>query len=75
MCTEDSILGLANVVSGRRYILKIGMALDFIFFISTFTGGYNLANAARLWTYLTSIILGKPISNEIPEHKVCCVKF
>jgi acetoin utilization deacetylase AcuC-like enzyme len=35
-----------------------------------FLGGYNLPNAARLWTYLTSIIADKPISNEIPEHKV-----
>lgn len=32
-------------------------------------GGYNFANTARLWTYLTSIIINKEISNEIPEHK------
>ncbi|KAF4528781.1 hypothetical protein B566_EDAN017113 [Ephemera danica] len=32
-------------------------------------GGYNSANAARLWTYLTSLIVGKEISNDIPDHK------
>ncbi|KAF9073050.1 Arginase/deacetylase [Rhodocollybia butyracea] len=33
-------------------------------------GGYNGPNAARAWTYLTSIILGKPIpvSTNIPDH-------
>uniref|UniRef100_F6Q004 Histone deacetylase 8 n=1 Tax=Callithrix jacchus TaxID=9483 RepID=F6Q004_CALJA len=34
-----------------------------------FTGGYNLANTARCWTYLTGVILGKTLSSEIPDHE------
>lgn len=34
------------------------------------TGGYNLANTARCWTYLTGVILGKTLSSEIPDHEV-----
>nr|CAD7406824.1 unnamed protein product [Timema cristinae] len=32
-------------------------------------GGYNLANTARYWTYLTSILLDQKIPSEIPEHR------
>jgi len=34
-------------------------------------GGYNSPNAARAWTYLTSIAMGQPLSldTEIPDHK------
>uniref|UniRef100_A0A673AV89 Histone deacetylase 8 n=1 Tax=Sphaeramia orbicularis TaxID=375764 RepID=A0A673AV89_9TELE len=32
-------------------------------------GGYNLANTARCWTYLTATVLGKTLSSEIPDHK------
>ncbi|XP_060688640.1 histone deacetylase 8 [Hemiscyllium ocellatum] len=32
-------------------------------------GGYNHANTARCWTYLTAIILGKTLSSEIPDHE------
>ncbi|KAF8880021.1 histone deacetylase complex protein [Infundibulicybe gibba] len=33
-------------------------------------GGYNSPNTARAWTYLTSIMLGKPLNleAEIPDH-------
>jgi len=33
-------------------------------------GGYHSANAARAWTYLTSIALDKPLDldTEIPDH-------
>ncbi|KAK3907984.1 Histone deacetylase 8, partial [Frankliniella fusca] len=31
-------------------------------------GGYNLPNAARCWTYLTSLILNCNISSEIPDN-------
>ncbi|CAE6417409.1 unnamed protein product [Rhizoctonia solani] len=33
-------------------------------------GGYNSPNAARAWTYLTSIITGQPLSvnDDIPDH-------
>lgn len=30
-------------------------------------GGYNFPNAARLWAFLTSIIVGEQISEDIPE--------
>lgn len=33
-------------------------------------GGYNLANTARCWTYLTAAVLGKTLSSEIPDHEV-----
>ncbi|XP_036858886.2 histone deacetylase 8 isoform X4 [Manis javanica] len=33
-------------------------------------GGYNLANTARCWTYLTGVILGKTLSSEIPDHEI-----
>ena len=39
-------------------------------FLSLFLGGYNKANAARLWTAITATILNTPVSSEIPEHKV-----
>ncbi|KAF9902784.1 Histone deacetylase 8 [Linnemannia zychae] len=32
-------------------------------------GGYNTASTARCYAYLTSQILGRTISEEIPEHK------
>lgn len=33
-------------------------------------GGYNLANTARCWTFLTAAVLGKTLSSEIPDHEV-----
>lgn len=32
-------------------------------------GGYNYPNTARYWTYLTSLLVNQPLSNDIPEHK------
>ncbi|XP_061816882.1 histone deacetylase 8 [Nerophis lumbriciformis] len=32
-------------------------------------GGYNLANTARCWTYLTAAVLGKPLASDIPDHE------
>lgn len=37
---------------------------------SSGAGGYNLANTARCWTYLTAVVLGKTLSSEIPDHEV-----
>lgn len=34
------------------------------------SGGYHIANTARCWTYLTSVIVGKHISSSIPENPV-----
>ncbi|XP_046384410.1 histone deacetylase 8-like [Ischnura elegans] len=31
-------------------------------------GGYNLTNTAKCWTFLTSIIVGKTLSSDIPDH-------
>ncbi|XP_034234102.1 histone deacetylase 8-like isoform X2 [Thrips palmi] len=31
-------------------------------------GGYNITNAARCWTYLTSLILGCNIATDIPDN-------
>ncbi|KAF3837371.1 hypothetical protein F7725_004835 [Dissostichus mawsoni] len=38
-------------------------------FPSASPGGYNLANTARCWTYLTAAVLGKTLSSEIPDHE------
>ncbi|KAK3567654.1 hypothetical protein QTP86_020402 [Hemibagrus guttatus] len=32
-------------------------------------GGYNLANTARCWTYLTGTVLEQTLSSEIPDHE------
>lgn len=42
--------------------------LPFIFLI----GGYNEANVARCWTYLTAIITGQEheFSTDIPDNEV-----
>lgn len=32
-------------------------------------GGYNPANVARCWAFLTSLIVEEELSNEIPDHK------
>lgn len=38
--------------------------------VSIQTGGYNLTNTSRYWTYLTSVICGaaEELDDEIPEH-------
>lgn len=49
---------------------------DYVFLLicvcvpSLYSGGYNLANTARCWTYLTAEVLGKTLSSEIPDHEV-----
>ena len=35
-----------------------------------YVGGYNFPNTARLWAYLTSLVVKQPLSNDIPEHRV-----
>lgn len=32
-------------------------------------GGYNLANAARLWCSITGLLMKKKLANDIPEHE------
>lgn len=32
-------------------------------------GGYNMPNTARYWTFLTSVICGKPIGDDIPDNE------
>ncbi|KAL1138657.1 hypothetical protein AAG570_008719 [Ranatra chinensis] len=32
-------------------------------------GGYNLPNTAKCWTYITSVIIGCELHNDIPEHE------
>ncbi|CAB3987103.1 histone deacetylase 8-like [Paramuricea clavata] len=33
-------------------------------------GGYNFPNAARCWTYITAMVLGKKLPEDIPDHEV-----
>ena len=35
------------------------------------SGGYNIPNVAKCWTYITAQLLGREISDDIPEHEVC----
>lgn len=48
------------------------MILSFLMMILTISiiGGYNMANTARCWTYLTSVVLDRLLPNDIPEHEV-----
>lgn len=32
------------------------------------TGGYHHPNAARLWTSLTALVIGKTLDEDIPDH-------
>lgn len=43
----------------------------FIFCLSLILGGYNFANTARYWTYLTSIIckLREPLNTDVPDNQ------
>jgi len=36
-----------------------------------YLGGYNHANTARCWAYLTGIVVGRKLPSDIPDHKVC----
>ncbi|KAK5643273.1 hypothetical protein RI129_007118 [Pyrocoelia pectoralis] len=38
-------------------------------------GGYDAANTARYWTYLTSLIINKPIDNDIPDSSEYFMKY
>ncbi|KAK4886153.1 hypothetical protein RN001_002424 [Aquatica leii] len=38
-------------------------------------GGYNIPNTARYWTYLTSLILDKPLGDEIPDCSEYFTKY
>lgn len=50
-----------------RFIIKLDIKLANCTCIS---GGYNHANTARCWAYLTAIVLGKKLPSDIPDHKV-----
>lgn len=41
------------------------------FFVCEFQGGYNFQNAARCWTYLTSVICKSKdsLDNDIPDNR------
>ncbi|EDO32559.1 predicted protein [Nematostella vectensis] len=32
-------------------------------------GGYNMVNTSRCWTYVTGVILDRPLPRDIPEHE------
>uniref|UniRef100_T1ILY2 Histone deacetylase domain-containing protein n=1 Tax=Strigamia maritima TaxID=126957 RepID=T1ILY2_STRMM len=71
-CGVDGLAGdpmeafnLTPVALGNciRYLLNWKLPILFLG-----GGGYNVPNAARCWTYLTSLIVGKNISNDIPDN-------
>uniref|UniRef100_T1JJ77 Histone deacetylase n=1 Tax=Strigamia maritima TaxID=126957 RepID=T1JJ77_STRMM len=73
-CGVDGLAGdpmeafnLTPVALGNciRYLLNWKLPILFLG-----GGGYNVPNAARCWTYLTSLIVGKNISNDIPDNHV-----
>ena len=38
--------------------------------LNSLSGGYNVNNAARCWTYLTAVALNQQLPLDIPEHEV-----
>jgi acetoin utilization deacetylase AcuC-like enzyme len=76
-CGADSLYGDPSAfkesfnLSSKAYCDCIKLILDTkISTIFLGGGGYNLANTARLWTQLTSLICNnnEQLSNDIPEH-------
>lgn len=61
------ILGGGNIYFSNFCSLSV---LVFINIVTNIEGGYRAANVARCWTYLTSIALGRTLSNNIPDNKV-----
>lgn len=49
--------------------MKIIFRFNFCFLILFSQGGYNFANTARLWCYITSILTNQTLDNDIPEHE------
>lgn len=47
-------------------LLLVNVTPNFLFF--KISGGYNSSNAARLWTYLTSLVCRKTLSEDIPDN-------
>lgn len=73
-CGADSIAGdplggfnLTPVALGRCLKLLLGLELPTLVLGG---GGYNIPNAARCWTFLTSVILDSQISEDIPDNHV-----
>ncbi|GAB6031077.1 Histone deacetylase 8 [Chamberlinius hualienensis] len=71
-CGADGLAGdpihafnLTPVGLGQCVKLLLQWALPVMFLGG---GGYNISNTARCWTYLTSVITGISVSNDIPEH-------
>lgn len=69
----DSVVAAAHYISRRRFAQSTGftpteLSNDYSFCCST--GGYDLANTARYWTYLTSVICGgdQLLDDEIPDN-------
>lgn len=51
----------------RKTFMSADLHVLLIIFI---LGGYNVKNAAKCWTYLTSVALNQSLSLDIPEHEV-----
>ncbi|KAG1678678.1 Histone deacetylase 8 [Nymphon striatum] len=72
--TGDPMLGF-NVTSSAlgtciQYLLSWKVPILFLG-----GGGYHMANTARCWTYLTSVILGTRLDSSIPDnHYFMCYK-
>lgn len=60
------ILFVKNI--GYKYCLLLFLKIMFQIVV----GGYNKANVARCWTYLTAVITGQDdtLSTDIPDNKV-----
>jgi len=57
-------------LSIEERVLKIQLIVFFLQKIILVVGGYNIANTARCYAYLTSIALGERIPDSIPENDV-----
>ncbi|KAF9091174.1 Histone deacetylase 8 [Mortierella sp. AD031] len=68
---DDMIEPLVKQFSPDAVVLQCGVdgeSSDMGRIMDRLTGGYNTASTARCYAYLTSQILGRTISDEIPEH-------
>ncbi|RWS31301.1 cytosolic endo-beta-N-acetylglucosaminidase-like protein [Leptotrombidium deliense] len=72
-CGGDTLFG-DPMNSFNLTVKGVGQCVQFLLsqfecpFIFVGGGGYNVLNVSRLWTYLTSVIIGVPLENEIPDH-------
>lgn len=70
--SNPSRFSVVRVIFGNPLVYFFGIWLcsdGIVIYIVFFTGGYNHANTARLWTTLTALVTGVALDENIPEHQ------